>query len=98
MSYTEVANIWDAVTDTPEEAANMRARSELMMALDDLIRKKGWSQIEAAKHLGITQPRVSELVNGKIQLFSLDQLLTLLARAGYRVEMKVKKAHAQKAA
>ncbi|RDJ20252.1 XRE family transcriptional regulator [Bosea caraganae] len=76
----------------------MRMRSELMMSLDDLIKKKAWTQAEAARHLGITQPRVSELVNGKIQLFSLDQLMTLLARAGYRVEMKVKKIRAQKRA
>ena len=85
------ANVWDAIEDTPGEAAHMKARSELMMAITEHIRKNGLTQAEAAKLLGVTQPRVSDLTRGKIDLFSIDTLVQMLASAGMRVEMKLKK-------
>ncbi len=85
------ANVWDAIEDTPGEAAHMKARSELMMAITEHIRKNGLTQAEAAKLLGVTQPRVSDLVRGKIDLFSIDTLVQMLATAGMRVEMRLKK-------
>lgn len=85
------ANVWDAIEDTPSEAAHMKARSELMMAITEHIRKNGLTQAEAAKLLGVTQPRVSDLTRGKIDLFSIDTLVQMLASAGMRVEMKLKK-------
>ena len=85
------ANVWDAIEDTPGEAAHMKARSELMMAITEHIRKNGLTQAEAAKLLGVTQPRVSDLMRGKIDLFSIDTLVQMLASAGMRVEMKLKK-------
>lgn len=91
-SARRVANVWDAIEDTPGEAAHMRARSELMMAIAEHIRKNDLTQAEAAKLFGVTQPRVSDLVRGKIDLFSIDTLVQMLASAGMRVEMKLKKA------
>ena len=85
-------SVWDAIKDTPGEAAHMKARSELMMAIAENIRKNGLTQAEAAKLFGVTQPRVSDLVRGKIDLFSIDTLVQMLACAGMRVEMKLKKA------
>lgn len=85
------ANVWDAIEDTPGEAAHMKARSELMMAITEHIRKNGLTQVEAAKLLGVTQPRVSDLTRGKIDLFSMDTLVQMLALAGMRVEMKLRK-------
>ncbi len=70
----------------------MKARSEPMMAIAEHIRKGGLTQAEAAKLFGVTQPRVSDLVRGKIELFSIDMLVQMLASAGMRVEMRLKKA------
>ncbi len=86
------ATAWDAVADTPEEAAVLKARADLMIALTDHIKAQGWTQAEAAKRLGVTQPRISDLVRGKFNLFGLDHLATMLARAGRQVEIRVKKA------
>jgi predicted XRE-type DNA-binding protein len=85
-------SVWDAIEDTTGEAAHMKARSELMMAIAENIRKNGLTQAEAAKLFGVTQPRVSDLVRGKIDLFSIDTLVEMLAAAGMRVEMTLKKA------
>ncbi|MBX3585116.1 MAG: XRE family transcriptional regulator [Ramlibacter sp.] len=84
-------SVWDAIEDTPSEAAHMKARSELMMAIAEHIRKNDLTQAEAAKLFGVTQPRVSDLVRGKMDLFSIDTLVQMLASAGMRVEMKLKK-------
>lgn len=77
-------NIFDAVTVNPEEASELQTRSDLMIVIRDLINDKGWSQQEAAKQLGLTQPRVSDLKNGKIEKFSIDLLVTCLYRIGFR--------------
>lgn len=84
--------MWDAIESTPALAANMRLRSSLMIALKDHITREGLSQSQAAKMFGVTQPRVSDLMRGKIELFGLDSLVNMLAAAGLRVEMHV--AHA----
>jgi predicted XRE-type DNA-binding protein len=75
----------------PADAENLRIRSAMMRALIDLIRKNKMTQAAAAKLLGITQPRVSDLMCGKIHLFSIDNLVKLLTSAGLRIDMKVKK-------
>jgi predicted XRE-type DNA-binding protein len=92
------ATAWDAITDTPEEAAVLKARADLMIALADHIKAQGWTQAEAAKRLGVTQPRISDLVRGKLNLFGLDHLAMMLARAGRQVEIRVKKAAPRKRA
>lgn len=89
MSNERFASVWDAVADTPEEAENMKLRSALMMALKDHITRTGLSQSQAAKLFGVTQPRVSDLMRGKISLFGLDALVNMAAAAGLRIEMRV---------
>ncbi|MGQ0756756.1 helix-turn-helix domain-containing protein (plasmid) [Acinetobacter baumannii] len=83
------ASVWDAIEDTPAEAENMKLRSALMMALDKKIRENGWTQEEAARRLGVTQPRVSDLMRGKINVFAIDTLVNMLVAAGMHVEMRV---------
>ena len=85
-------NVWDALTDTPAESANMTARSDLLLALQRTI--GGWevTQEVAAKRLGITRPRISDLLAGKISKFSLDALVNLASQAGLAVEIHVSKA------
>jgi len=58
MSNGQFASVWDAIEDTPAEAEKMKLRSALMMALEQHIKAQGWSQAEAARLLGVTQPRL----------------------------------------
>ena len=89
MSNERFDSIWDAIEDTPAQAENLRLRSSLMRALKDHIAREGLTQSQAAKRFGVTQPRISDLMRGKIDLFGLDSLVTMLAAAGLRVEMMV---------
>ena len=89
MSSDNFASVWDAIEDTPAQAENMKLRSALMMALEQHIRAQGWTQAEAARRLGVTQPRVSDLLRGKIGLFGLDTLVNMVVAAGMRVEMQI---------
>ncbi|MFJ1260694.1 helix-turn-helix domain-containing protein [Cupriavidus sp. CuC1] len=82
-------SVWDALENTPGEAANMKARAALMIAITERIKAEGLTQADAAKRLGVTQPRVSDLMRGKIDLFSLDMLVNMLAQAGLRVDISV---------
>jgi predicted XRE-type DNA-binding protein len=86
------SNVWDAIEDTPAEVENMKLRSRLMMILKDHIKAQGWTQAEAAKRLNVTQPRISDLMRGKIDLFGLDSLVTMLRAAGLQLEFRVKQA------
>lgn len=89
MNKQSFNSVWDAIEDTPAAAENMRLRSSLMMALENYIETEGLSQAQAAKVFGVTQPRVSDLMRGKIHLFSLDTLVNMVASAGLHVELKV---------
>lgn len=71
------------------EAEVMKLRAEVMICMERLVKTKGWTQAEAAQHLGVTQPRVSRLVKGKWEDFSLDMLLTLAARAGLKPKVSL---------
>jgi len=84
-------SVWDAIEDTPQEAASMKARSALMMELSAAIQKRGMTQSEAAEIFGVTQPRISDLVRGKVNLFSLDTLMDMAATAGMAPMVKVTK-------
>lgn len=92
MSNEEFASVWDAIEDTPVEAENMKLRSALMMALKNHITRTGMNQTEAAKLFGVTQPRVSDLMRGKINLFALDALVNMATAAGLQIEMHVREA------
>ncbi len=89
MTTKEFASVWDAIEDTPAEAENMRLRSGLMLALKAHIARTGLSQAQAASLFGVTQPRISDLMRGKINLFALDALVNMAAAAGLRVEMQL---------
>ncbi|GHU02909.1 transcriptional regulator [Betaproteobacteria bacterium] len=80
-------SVWDAIEDTPAEAENMKIRSQMMMNLTDHIHAHGLTQAEAAHLFGVTQPRISDLMRGKIQRFSIDALTAMAASAGLRVEV-----------
>jgi predicted XRE-type DNA-binding protein len=82
-------NVFEDLGFTREEAEHLRIRSALMATLRELIAAKGWTQAQAAALLGVTQPRVSDLVRGKIDLFSIDTLVEMLAKAGCHVEVHV---------
>jgi predicted XRE-type DNA-binding protein len=90
------SSVWDAIEDTPKQAACMRARSELMMNLTEVIRDRGMTQSDAAALFGVTQPRVSDLMRGKINLFSLDTLIDMAATAGMSPTVKLTKPKATK--
>jgi len=89
MSKQRFESVWDAIEDTPEEAENMKLRSALLTALKSHLARTGMSQAQAAMLFGVTQPRVSDLVRGKINLFSLDALVNMATAAGLQVEMRI---------
>ena len=76
------------LAETPEEAANLTARGVLMIAIEQRIAEEGWTQAEAGAHLHVTQPRVSDLLNGKITKFSLDALVNMLPPVGLTFEVR----------
>ncbi len=82
----------DALADTPQEAAKMRARAELAQALAALVLANGWTQDEAALHCGVTQPRMNDLLRGRIGRFSLDALVNMAVACGQRVRVAVEAA------
>jgi predicted XRE-type DNA-binding protein len=84
-------SVWDALEDTPQASASMKARSTLMIELRTVIEERGMTQGEAAALFGVTQPRISDLVRGKINLFSLDTLMDMAATAGMSPTVKVSK-------
>ena len=82
-------NVWDALADTPEEAANLRLRGDLAMAIREAVEHWGQTQAQAARRLGVTQPRLNDLLRGRLDRFSLDALIALADRAGLAVEMRI---------
>lgn len=82
MKTDTYQSVWDAIADSPEEAANLRLRSQLMDILAAYIRNEGITQKEAALRFGIPRSRVSELVNDRISKFTIDKLVNMAARVG----------------
>jgi predicted XRE-type DNA-binding protein len=82
-------NVFADLGFPPEEVAVLTLRAELMVALRKQIATRGWTQAHAAKVLGVTQSRVSDLVRGKHDKFSLDMLVTFAARAGRTVKLRL---------
>src|SRR5437762_14338079 len=78
------ASVWDALADTPEQAANLRARAELMQQIAAIVKKRGWTQAEAARQCGVTQPRINDLLRGRVSRFSLDALVNIATAIGRR--------------
>ncbi len=88
------ASVWDALEDSPAEAANMRLRSELMIAVRQAVATWGLTQTAAARRLEVTQPRLNDLLRGRINNFSLDALILLAPRAGLNVRVQIERAAA----
>ncbi len=87
-------DVWDALEATPEVAADMRLRSDLMIRVQRQVAAWGMTQTAAAGRLGITQPRLNDLLRGKVGKFSLGALVDLAARAGLQVRVEVERAAA----
>ncbi|MEO6824788.1 MAG: XRE family transcriptional regulator [Nitrosospira sp.] len=93
MTEIETFNsVWDAIADTPEQAANLRARAELMQQITTIIKANGWKQKDAASHCGVTQPRLNDLLRGRISRFSLDALVNIATALGQRVHLELEPA------
>lgn len=80
-------SVWDALEDTPQEAENMKLRSELIIAITRQLEQMDGTQTQKAKQLGITQPRLNDLLQGRINKFSLDALVTIATHAGLYVSL-----------
>jgi predicted XRE-type DNA-binding protein len=85
-------SVWDAIEDTPAKAANLRARADLMMQITEIVKASDWKQAEAAAHCGVTQPRVNDLLRGRISRFSLDALVNIATALGRRVHIELETA------
>jgi predicted XRE-type DNA-binding protein len=85
-------NVWDAIEDDPAQRENMKVRSVLMIVLRDLIAAQKLTNAQAAKKFGVTQPRISDLMRGKINLFAIDSLVNMIGAAGLHVKMQIGKA------
>jgi predicted XRE-type DNA-binding protein len=85
-------HVWDAIADTAGESANMQAKAELMRQIVVIIKKNDWKQVEAAQHCGITQPRLNDMLRGRISRFSLDALVNIAAAIGQRVHIELEAA------
>lgn len=92
MTKQQFSSVWDAIEDTPAEAENMKLRSELMVALKNHIARTEMSQQQAAQLFRVTQPRISDLMRGKINLFGLDALVNMATAAGLRVHLSIQEA------
>lgn len=86
------ASVWDAIADPPEEAANLRLRSELMDKIVALIEANGWTQVDAANRCHVTQPRINDLLRGRISRFSLDALVNIASALGQQVHVELEAA------
>jgi predicted XRE-type DNA-binding protein len=85
-------SVWDALADSHEQAANLRARAELMQQIATIVKKRGWTQVEAARHCGVTQPRINDLLRGRVSRFSLDALVNIATAIGRRVHVELEPA------
>jgi len=83
-------NVFADLGFSAEEAQNLQLRSQTMMAMANWYAASGLTQAQAAKSLGVTQPRLNQLLKGKINEFSLDALVNMATRAGMRVGLTIK--------
>ena len=90
MEIHTYRSVWDAIADSPEEAANLKLRSQLMDAIETYIVLEGITQKEAAKRLGVPRSRVSELVNGRISKFTIDKLVNMAVRVGLTTRITIR--------
>jgi predicted XRE-type DNA-binding protein len=92
MDRQVFSDVWHALEDTPAEASNMSMRAALLIAIEQKVLSWNSSQVEAATRLGITQPRLNDLLRGRVEKFSLDALVTLAAKAELSAEIVISNA------
>ena len=98
MKTQRFNNVWDAIADNPAEAENLKLRAQLMMILEQYIKRESITQEEASKRFGVSRPRVSDLVRGHIDKFTIDKLVNMAARVGLTAKLTVKRERKRKAA
>ncbi len=94
MTAKRYHSVWGAIEEQPVEADNLKISAVLMAELAASIDQAGLTGAEAARRLEVTQPRISDLVGGKIDLFSIDTLVNLLSAARLRLDLVVRAAKA----
>ncbi len=88
LEFRTVTDIWDALfEDDPPERERQRLLGDLALAIEKRIKQKGWTQKEAAKLMQVTQPRISNLLRGKLDLFSIDSLTGMAGAAGIHIDL-----------
>jgi predicted XRE-type DNA-binding protein len=92
MEAQTFSDVFDALADTPAEAANMKVRADLLAALIEQVNSWGLPQEAAADRLAITRPRLNDLLRGKLGKFSLDALVNLVVAAGLTLEIRISEA------
>lgn len=85
----EFNNVWDAIESDQVQATNLKLRSQLMMKVSEYVKQSGLTQAEAAKMLGTTQPRLNDVLKGRIEKCTVDRLVNMLAAVGYKVKMDI---------
>jgi predicted XRE-type DNA-binding protein len=92
IEFERSENVFDTLTGTPEEAANLNASSDIMVKLVDIIKAGGWTQAEAANRCHVTKPRMNDLLRGRISRFSLGALVNIAAALGQKIHVELKAA------
>lgn len=85
----EFTSVWDAIEDDQVQAENLKLRSRLMMEVSEYVKKSGLTQTVAAKRLGTTQPRLNDVLKGRIEKCTVDRLVNMLAAVGYKVNLDI---------
>ncbi|AMO96487.1 helix-turn-helix domain protein [Collimonas fungivorans] len=83
------ASIFDPITNAAEKAANLHTRSELLQKISEIVHESGWEEADAARHCGISQPRMDDLLRGRVSHFSLDALVNIATALGLRVHVEL---------
>lgn len=89
MTKKRFSSVWDAIEDSAADAASMKLRAELAIQIIERMRAQKLTQAKAAELIGVTQPRVSDLMRGRLNLFSLDSLVDIADRVGLRTRVVV---------
>jgi predicted XRE-type DNA-binding protein len=90
--YQEFDSIWESLGFSPEECVSLEARSTLMIQITKIVKENEWTQAVAAKQCGISQPRINDLLRGKIDKFSIDALVNMATALGKRIDFSLKAA------
>lgn len=83
------ASVWDPIANAAEQAANLHTRSELLEKISEIVQQSGWTESDAAAHCGISQPRMGDLLCGRVSHFSLDALVNIATALGLRVHVEL---------